>query len=1264
MPRTNSRLGSGGQSSYGGGFQSRRPTGGSSTAFQPTGDVEKDLLAYRLRSALAAVQSGPKNDVATQKIATLLASPNKDAQAVGAALRSTEGLDAATAESLGIEPTLEKENKDRSVSDRLIKAAGPALEALKFIGRPAQAAQEVIQAGAYDLGLEDFFNGDTEVTHLNNPGNLSPEAAQVVGDAAGSGGYRDALRALAGKKRWDPTSQTYTEDLTLAGALGQDPNQLGSDALGRTVNTANFIGTAALDPLNFVGAGEAKTAGLAAEKAAGLIADDAARELTPALAKQLAKQGTEEVTKETVAAALKRTGLRKGLSEGQQSSLRSLLEQEAADAGGRTTRNLITGTTKTAELKGPRGYRRATLALTGQGGRSPAEHVAAETLDKAMRFDRGGLRVAGRSVIPEAVRSPVRGALRGETRVLGSAGAEAAVFADAADKADDLLAASARNAEKAAGREAEAALIRAADPEGALAVDKQVKRYRTLAQNQADRADELVAETDAARLMEMEPTFGNVQSRVMENVPRKILPGLAKPQSKVAEWFRPRAGMRASESLMPGTDELANLARVQGNATTTQIAHEGERILNGALADGVSPELIDETRRAMDIGGDIGPLLAKATPEEAAYINGMDRLRKRIYDLNIEKKLADPKKLRARDDYMPRYVTPEAEAALEEARRLYPTDKTIKKFSTAKAAAGQNGHLLKRTVFPDATLDEINDMLTPKLQELGLLPEGKTAIELDPAKILSRRFNETLPALQLKEQVTAMEKSIKGSFGEDLVKVYHPGEKAADLTKRGMEPIPLDEYGDLGIIYAHPDIAPEIRQFVKSTVDPDAVGDFGKIMDGWNRMWKSYATVPIITGTGFHAKNTVGNMFNNYLAGVRSYAYPEAAAIQKEIWQAKRAFPDLSVPEAMLANGADADRVAKVELALENQVLEEGFFNTDLKGKADLAINGRKTRGQKALAKIDVRNPDKMFGVPTGRKIGEHIEDNARLAHFISKMDETGDAVRSAQSVRKYLFDYGDLTPAEQKVMKRIHAFYTFTRKNTPLQFAEIARNPAALNRLAEAKQFVLGDEKPDMVPGFMGEIGSPTGNAQSGFLAGNGNQVVGNIDTPFDAAGKTVDPLLILAGKRGNRSAQDAAQGVVGNISGGPAELGKAFFEYGTGSSAFSGGELKDPETGKYKINPAVRISNAFAPNISKGLRIMGSDLAGKPSDSARLRVIKALTGVQAKEVTQEMRDMAKNEDIRSIEDIIKALKARGVDVPTLQELQAVGVLDRPKSA
>ena len=102
---------------------------------------------------------------------------------------------------------------------------------------------------------------------------------------------------------------------------------------------------------------------------------------------------------------------------------------------------------------------------------------------------------------------------------------------------------------------------------------------------------------------------------------------------------------------------------------------------------------------------------------------------------------------------------------------------------------------------------------------------------------------------------------------------------------------------------------------------------------------------------------------------------------------------------------------------------------------------------------------DNMF-TRANRNFGQQMENNSRLAHFITMMTTdkgkikgngllnkkaTGmgmNADEAAESVKRYLFDYGELTPFERDYMKTIIPFYTWMRKNIPLQFKAIAEHP------------------------------------------------------------------------------------------------------------------------------------------------------------------------------------------------------------------------------
>lgn len=90
---------------------------------------------------------------------------------------------------------------------------------------------------------------------------------------------------------------------------------------------------------------------------------------------------------------------------------------------------------------------------------------------------------------------------------------------------------------------------------------------------------------------------------------------------------------------------------------------------------------------------------------------------------------------------------------------------------------------------------------------------------------------------------------------------------------------------------------------------------------------------------------------------------------------------------------------------------------------------------------------EKVLGSTLGKaaefhfNVNNFVEETSKLAHFIGKVDQGSDVWTAANSVRKYLFDYNQLTPFEKKFMQPSVLFYTFARKNLPLQLQEIISN-------------------------------------------------------------------------------------------------------------------------------------------------------------------------------------------------------------------------------
>jgi hypothetical protein len=79
------------------------------------------------------------------------------------------------------------------------------------------------------------------------------------------------------------------------------------------------------------------------------------------------------------------------------------------------------------------------------------------------------------------------------------------------------------------------------------------------------------------------------------------------------------------------------------------------------------------------------------------------------------------------------------------------------------------------------------------------------------------------------------------------------------------------------------------------------------------------------------------------------------------------------------------------------------------------------------------------------------IEDQGKLVNFMANLDLGKSFSEAGEHVDKFLFDYGDLTKFEQEAMKRIFPFYTWMRKNAPLQLEQMLTNPKRYAPVAKA---------------------------------------------------------------------------------------------------------------------------------------------------------------------------------------------------------------------
>lgn len=257
---------------------------------------------------------------------------------------------------------------------------------------------------------------------------------------------------------------------------------------------------------------------------------------------------------------------------------------------------------------------------------------------------------------------------------------------------------------------------------------------------------------------------------------------------------------------------------------------------------------------------------------------------------------------------------------------------------------------------------------------------------------------EKNPAIQLARKGEAFVKAINSSEFATQMKKF--------ATKDGV-PVTNALFKDLKF---EPGVAKVIDNYYQR-IQPDELNVIIKSFDSVQNWWKSQALI----SPQYHIRNTIGNLWNNYLAGVNPLKYQQATMLQKGA---------IKNPELI----KDMKKLG---------VINEGWFAADM----TQAIEDTVRSTSSILKKLNPLNRDNYLA-GLNKTVGSAVENNARIAHYLSMLEKGMTKEEAAASVKKFLFDYTDLSSVEQNVFKRAVPFYTWTRKNIPLQLSELVSSP------------------------------------------------------------------------------------------------------------------------------------------------------------------------------------------------------------------------------
>jgi len=221
------------------------------------------------------------------------------------------------------------------------------------------------------------------------------------------------------------------------------------------------------------------------------------------------------------------------------------------------------------------------------------------------------------------------------------------------------------------------------------------------------------------------------------------------------------------------------------------------------------------------------------------------------------------------------------------------------------------------------------------------------------------------------------------------------------------------------------------------------------------------------------------------------------------------------------------------------------------------------------------------------------------MAHFIDALKKESEnidpknlidldkaASRAATRVRKFNIDYGDLTDVEKKVFKRVVPFYTWMRKNIPLQIEAMALTPgrqAVVPKGLRALNNIMGGDEDGEYPKIGGLDTVPKWLRDMGAV-----QILGEGQ---GRNGVFLDPSVLAPSLSAMDVLDEPAAALIqgdveGALSSGSSELLNMLnpylrtgVEFGTDTNTFTGGK-REPGLGGYfqDIIPISRLASKAA--------------------------------------------------------------------------------------
>jgi len=422
---------------------------------------------------------------------------------------------------------------------------------------------------------------------------------------------------------------------------------------------------------------------------------------------------------------------------------------------------------------------------------------------------------------------------------------------------------------------------------------------------------------------------------------------------------------KGSKDFVP---QLDNQTAKMADARIRKVSDQFNKRLSEA--DQITP---DEMQRAFSFISDNPHLLEDPN---GIYTAIMATRTNRIMDdiLRLETEIGvDPKVLDdAMLNYYYRIITPEARKALSDralaqqfrdhAKRVFQSSKAARKDAWKGKARGEINAWWRKQGFDFDLFETDPDIVVgARIGKAGRHAQTASSVRRS-LEIFGREGSEAM----------VDENWVKG---ETIAKAV--GVPEMDLGGTAGRMVPLS-------------VARELQNVLRITHDAATPGQLLNLVDTSMSMFKSAVTSVF---PQFHARNFVSNVWANFLGGVKSpKVYGISSKILRDLLRIGKEGGDGTT--WTIAGRKMTTRELAGEMG-RHRALGFGAFSEAELGKVLTRVKGEGAalRGIKAPFRV-------------GRKFGENVENHAKIAHYIDKLQKGFSPEEAASSVKKYLFDY------------------------------------------------------------------------------------------------------------------------------------------------------------------------------------------------------------------------------------------------------------------